>query len=143
MKEFNKETNESGCRTLGVLSLVLLAGVTLSTSALADMSRMSLIRDSFHEVSRGIHQLMSSNPDSQCLGDLDVAAAHVDAAEMMLGRNKVWSALMEMEQARYELYGISVDRPDCAPLASSVKHILANLIRAKGEIEADELNMMH
>ena len=85
---------------------------------------------------------MDANPDSPCVGDLDVAAAHVDAADMMLYRDKVWAALMSLEQARYELSEISSNRPQCASLALSVKHILANLIRAKGEIEANELIMM-
>ena len=143
MKKFKKETKFSGYVRAGVLGSVMLAGGAFSASVLADTTLMSWFKVSCHEVSRDIHQLMDANPDSLCVGDLDVAAAHVDAAVMMLSRDKIWQALMDIEQARYELYEISVNRSQCAPLASSVKHILANLIRAKGEVEANELNMMN
>ena len=124
--------------------MVMLAGATLSVPVLAGTASNLMFRASCHEVSSDIHQLMHANPDSLCVGDLDVAAAYVDAAEMMLERDKVWQALMDIEQARYELYDISVNRPHCASLASGVKRVLAKLIRAKGEIEANEpLKIMH
>ena len=144
MKTNEKETKFSRRISVGVLGMVMLAGATLSVPVLAGTASNLMFRASCHEVSSDIHQLMHANPDSLCVGDLDVAAAYVDAAEMMLERDKVWQALMDIEQARYELYDISVNRPHCASLASGVKRVLAKLIRAKGEIEANEpLKIMH
>lgn len=122
--------------TLGVSAL--LASAMLSAPVVADTAKVSLFGGSCSEISRDIHQLMRANPNSLCVGDLDIAAAHVEAAEMMLGRDKVWQALSALSRGEYELTDISKNRPHCALLAPNVKPILANLIRAKGEIEAYE-----
>lgn len=143
MKMNKKETKMSVGIRAGALGAVMLVGVVLSAPVQADATITSLFRGSCHEVARDIHQLIQANPNSPCVGDLDMAAAHVDVAEMLLSRDKTWQALIDIEQASYELYDISVNRPYCALLAPNVKHILANLIRAKGEIEAyEQLNAM-
>ena len=147
MKRYKKETKRGARIAAGVSGVVMLTVLTsalLSTSALAAPATASLVVSRCSEVSRDIHQLMQSNPDSLCIGDLDVASAYVDAAESLLLRDKVWQAISSIEQGMYELSEISDNRAHCAPLAPRVKHILANLIRAKGEVEASErLKIMH
>lgn len=148
MKPNKKETNDTqhalqnkACRWLSTATLstsALLISALLSAPVMADTTKASLFGGSCSEISRDIHQLMQANPSSLCVGDLDVAAAHVEAAETLLGRDKVWQALSAIGRGEYELTEISSNRAHCAPLATHVKHILANLIRAKGEIEAYE-----
>lgn len=148
MKRSEKATNgtqhaRAGQRralfTVGAFAIpALLVGALIATPVLANTTMVASFGNRCGDVARDIHQLMQSNPDSQCIGDLDVASAYVESAESFLRRDKVWQALMSIDQANYELSEISKNRPHCAPLAPSVKHILANLIRAKGEIEANE-----
>ena len=122
----------------------LLVGAMFAGPVLASTTMVASVGNRCGDVAREIHQLMQSNPDSLCIGDLDVASAYVESAESFLKRDKVWQALSSIDQATYELSEISDHRSHCAPLAARTKHILANLIRAKGEIEANEkLKMMH
>ena len=102
------------------------------------MERADFHGQSCSSIAGEIHDLIHAHFNSPCAGDLDIAAAHIEAADMSLDRGKVEQALKSLDYAARELGEISHTRTYCAELSPDVKHILANVIRTRGDIEAWE-----
>ena len=120
-----------------VLALpVALIGSLLSVPALAGNIDADLFGGNCSGVARELHDLMRANPESLCVGDLDVASAFIESADVNLRRDKITEALASIDKGAYELTDISFNRTHCQSLAPGVKHVLADLIRVRGEIEA-------
>lgn len=123
-------------RKTGVLPMIL-AGVALSAPVIASHQPAKFYNRSCMQVAWSLHDLISSNYGSPCVGDLDVAAVFVESAQIHLNHHKIEQALKSIDDAVKELREISHTRSYCAPLAPDVKRILAELIRARSEIETE------
>jgi hypothetical protein len=116
---------------------LILAGVTLSAASFAGSLYGDVVLKNCSDIAIEIRDLIHANTESPCAGDLDVASAHVESAQISLNHHKFNRALKSIDYAIRELREISYARAYCAPLAPDSKRILAELIRAKSEIEGD------
>ena len=85
-----------------------------------------------------LHDLIQSKPDDICAGDLEMASAYIEATALKLQHNKIEQALTAIKYGELELKEISTNRSYCASFASSVKPVLAAVIRISSEIEVLE-----
>lgn len=116
----------------------LFIGMALTTCGFAALPQADFYPNSCSSIARHMHEFINENAESPCAGDLDIAAAYVEAAGMSLHYEKVAQAIKSLDYAVRELGEISYSRTHCAMLAPRVKYILAGVVRARGELEAWE-----
>lgn len=125
---------KSVIRAVAVPSVLICA--LLSTDINAAPIDANLYIKGFSEISYELHDLMHYTSNELCNGDLDVASAYVDSAQMSLMRDKIPEALMSADKGIQELSEISTNRVYCHSIAQKSKRVLADLIRTRGEVDA-------
>lgn len=116
----------------------LLTSLMLTAPSFAAMQQADFYGKSCSTIAWEMRDLVSANAQNPCAGDLDIAAAYVDAADMSIRQNKVTQAIISLDYAVRELGEISHARTYCEAFAPDARHILADVIRARGELEAWE-----
>lgn len=125
---------KSVMRVVAIPSVLICA--LLSTDINAASIDANLYIKGFSEISYELHDLMHYTSNELCTGDLDVASAYVDSAQMSLMRDKIPEALMSADKGIQELSEISTNRVYCHSIAQKSKRVLADLIRTRGEVDA-------
>lgn len=86
---------------------VLLTGMMLTAPCFAAMQQADFYGKSCSTIVREMRNLIDANVQNPCAGDLDIAAAYIDAADMILRRGKVTQAITSLDYAIHELGEIS------------------------------------
>lgn len=71
----------------------LFIGMALTTSAFAVLPQADFYPKSCSDIARHMHDFINANAQSPCAGDLDIAAAYVEAADMSLKYEKLERAI--------------------------------------------------
>ncbi len=117
---------------------VFFASIILTTQSISAMAATNFYGQSCSMIAREIHDLIQDNYNSPCVGDFDIVSAYVESADTSLNHGKVERALKSLDNATRELSEIINARTYCETLSKEAKHILAAIIRARGDIEAME-----
>jgi hypothetical protein len=114
----------------------IFTGMILTAPSIAATQTVDFYEKSCASIARELHDLIYVNSSSPCVGDLDIVSAHIEVADLSLHNAKIEQALQSLDYASRELNEISYIRTYCAPIAPSAKHILADVIRTRGDIES-------
>lgn len=117
---------------------IFLAGLLLSEVSFASHPDTRAITEECTHVAHQLNDMAGSNPEDRCAGDLEIAAAYIEAAGFKLRYQKTQQALTSIKYGELELKEISMNRAYCSQVFQSVKPVIARVIRLASEIEVLE-----
>lgn len=120
---------------------VALGGLLVSQISFAGYPNKSTIAAQCHAQSNKLTRIMASKPQSKCVGDVGVAAAYIDAAELQIQKEHYNEALVSLHYSESELRDIAYSRTYCTYFSPLVKPSIAEVIRIAGELNVLEQRM--
>ncbi len=119
-------------------AVTLVTGLLVCNTSFASHPESSEIARHCSHASGQLHHLVQNKPHDRCSGDLEIAAAYIESAELELRHEKFDKALTSIKYSQLELKEISATRTYCAHFSDSVKPVIAQVILIGSEIEVLE-----
>lgn len=130
-------------RLKGVLPLIL-AGFIVPTVSFATHYPYSQTEGECQQLGEQLSQLARWNSDYACAGDIEIAAAYVNAARLKISREKYQQGIVSLTAAEEELKAVRADTNRCAYFSAKVEPHIANIITLISELEDQErLSLKH
>lgn len=123
-------------------TLPVLGSLLVSQMSFAGYPNKAAIAYQCNQESRKLNHIIASNPENKCAGDVGVAAAYLDAAELQIQREHYNQALVSLHYSESELRNIAYSRAYCDFFSTLVKPSIAQVIRISSELEVLE-HAMH
>jgi len=114
---------------------IALTGLLLSQTSFAGSPDASTIARECRDVAQHLEWIVGSQHRDPCAGDVVVAAAYINAAELKIRHERYDEALIAMHYGDVELREVAYTRAYCANFSPLVKPALAKTIRIISELE--------
>lgn len=119
-------------------SRALIAGLLFSSAFMAWSQNTHDIQYECRHTASQLNNMADSNATNPCSGDLKIAAAYIESAQLKLKHQKTDQALIAIKYGELELKEISQNRSYCSAFSNRVKPIIASVIKIGSEIEVLE-----